>query len=44
LEEPRKTIDNISRDRTPPTLGLSYKLPGYEKRMLMLKYGGRIEE
>jgi len=39
-----KTIDNISEVITPPTSDFNYKLPGYEKRMLMLKYGRGIEE
>jgi len=44
LEELRKTIANISRGRTPPSSGLNEKSPRCNKRMLMLKYGGGIEE
>jgi len=40
----RKTIDNISQVITPTTSDFNYKLPGYERRILMLKYGGGIEE
>jgi hypothetical protein len=40
----RKATDNIGQVITPPTSDLNYKLPGYEKRMLMLKCEGGIEE